>query len=132
MDEPVTGRIVKDLDVDRWVLNAGLEAGVEAGDRFVVFELGEEVTDPETGQSLGALELVKGYLRVAHVQARMSVAELESRAKAAAPPAPQILSAQLASTSTAVPGVLPGGRPSSVDPRVGDHVRRVASATPAG
>ena len=125
MDEPVTGRIVRGLDDDRWVLNTGLEAGVKGDDRFVVFELGEEIADPETGESLGALELVKGHLRVVHVQSRMATAQIESKEKAAAPKQPQVLSAILARTATGAPSKPEGGRPSSVEPQVGDRVRRV-------
>lgn len=131
MDEPVTGHIVKALEDDRWILNAGLDAGVEAGQRFVVFELGEDIVDPESGESLGALELVKGYLRVDHVQQRMSVAALESKAKAAAPAPPPVLSALLASTSTGAPARPTGGRPSTVELKPGDQVRRVASTPPS-
>ena len=125
MDELVTGRIVRGLDDDRWVLNAGLGAGVQSDDRFVVFELGEDIVDPESGESLGALELVKGHLRVVHVQARMAIAALESTEQAAPPRQPQVLSAILARTATGAPSKPEGGRPSSVEPRVGDHVRRV-------
>ncbi len=123
MDDPITGRIVKALDAGRWVANVGLEAGVAPGERFVVFELGEEITDPETGASLGALELVKGHLVAEHVQPKMTILEREEEPEAA-PRVPVVLSARLAQTDTGVPR-RGSGRPRTSEPKVGDHVRRV-------
>ncbi len=127
--ELVTGRIVKGLAEDRWVLNLGLEAGLSMDDRFVVFELGEEVTDPETGTSLGALELVKGYARAVHVQPTMSILVVETRVGQPQPKSassPKVLSAILAQTETGARKPKRGSaRPRSTEPAVGDHVRRV-------
>lgn len=113
MSEARIGRIVKQLGDDRWVVNLGVEAGLKAGDRLVVFEPGDEINDPETGEPLGALEEVKGHLVVEHAQPRMAVAVPEE----AAVEAPRVLSAVLADTGT-------GRRPPRAKPlRVGDHVR---------
>ncbi len=73
MPEIITGRIVKILDESHIVANFGLRDGVSNGDRFVVFEAGEEITDPETGESLGELELVKAHIEAVHVQDRMTL-----------------------------------------------------------
>ncbi len=125
MGDQVSGRIVRALDNDRFVINAGLAEGVAEGDRFAVFELGEEIIDPETGTSLGSLELVKGHLRVLHVQEQMALAGIASREQAAAPPRAPVLSAVLAQTSTGGPDARGRGRPSSAEMDVGDRVRRV-------
>ena len=53
------------------VLNKGSNDGISNGDKFVVFNLGEEVHDPKTGESLGILEEIKGKGKVIHVQDHM-------------------------------------------------------------
>lgn len=58
------------------VINRGSDDGVEIGDRYIVFGLsGEEIFDPDTGDSLGNLELVRGRGVVVHVQPKMSTIE---------------------------------------------------------
>lgn len=66
------GRVAEVLDEYRFVLNRGRRDGVHESDRFVVYSLGEEITDPETGDSLGHLEITKGTAEVIHVQEKMS------------------------------------------------------------
>jgi hypothetical protein len=60
------------LDDYRLVLNKGSQDGITSDDRFLVFALGEELTDPLTRESLGKLEIVKGRGRPAHIQERMT------------------------------------------------------------
>jgi curli biogenesis system outer membrane secretion channel CsgG len=45
-------------------INAGASAGVNNGDEFVVYRKGEELTDPDTGISLGATETKVGRIKV--------------------------------------------------------------------
>ncbi len=45
-------------------INAGAEAGVEVGDRFVVRRAGEKLVDPDTGLELGAVEQEVGVIEV--------------------------------------------------------------------
>jgi len=54
------------------VINRGSDDGVKSGDRYLIYGLGEELIDPETGESLGQLELVRGRGVVVHVQSKMS------------------------------------------------------------
>lgn len=70
-------RVAKVLDEHRLVINRGADQGIEAGARFLIYEAGEEIHDPDSGESLGALELVKGEAVVDHVQARLSILTLE-------------------------------------------------------
>lgn len=74
---PLQARVAKRLDARRIVINRGSQHGVTLGQRFVVFEPGEEVTDPDTGESLGALELVKARGAVIHVQPHLAILGLE-------------------------------------------------------
>lgn len=62
-------RVVKVIDPKKIAINRGISEGVQVGQRFVVYALDtDELHDPETGASLGRLELVKGTAVVAHVQ----------------------------------------------------------------
>lgn len=57
------------------VINAGLLNGVKIGQRFQVFSIGEEIFDPDSGESLGSLEVIKGTGRVIHVQDKIATLE---------------------------------------------------------
>lgn len=67
------GQVAAILDDQRILINVGMEQGVSIGDLFAVYEWGNEITDPETGQSLGKLELVKAQMEVMHVQEKMAL-----------------------------------------------------------
>ena len=53
------------------VINRGSEHGVRLGQRFLIYTIGEKVVDPDTRESLGRLELVRGTGKVVHLQERM-------------------------------------------------------------
>lgn len=58
------------------VINRGSEHGVTKGDRFLVYYVDpEELTDPETGESLGNLEIIRGTGTATHVQPKMTTIE---------------------------------------------------------
>ncbi len=46
------------------IINSGAEAGVKAGDHFTIYRMGEEMKDPDTGESLGAEETKVGEIEV--------------------------------------------------------------------
>jgi hypothetical protein len=46
---------------------------IQVGDRFIIFELSEEITDPSNNESLGRLKLYKGTGRVEDVQDTMAI-----------------------------------------------------------
>lgn len=55
------------------VINKGYQHGVQIGMRFLIYSVSEtEIMDPETGVSLGNLEIVKGTGTVTHAQEKMS------------------------------------------------------------
>ena len=58
------------------VINKGSDNGVKEGDRFLLVGVGEVITDPDTGEALEHLELVRGKATAIHVQNK--VATLES------------------------------------------------------
>lgn len=59
------------------LISAGLGDGAAEKQRVMVFELGEEIVDPDTGESLGRFEIVKGEGRISSLQSRMSVIRSE-------------------------------------------------------
>ena len=58
------------------VINAGGNQGIKTGQRFLIYSLSEhEIIDPDTNESLGYLEIVKGTGKVIHVQEKMCTIE---------------------------------------------------------
>jgi hypothetical protein len=68
----IQGKVVRVLSPTELVINLGSSHGVIEDSKFIVFALGEEMKDPDTGESLGQLEIVKGRAEVKHVQEKMS------------------------------------------------------------
>lgn len=75
-DRPFEGRIIKTQGRDVY-LSAGQRNNVSVGDRFVLFSVGEELKDPQTGEILGREEKQAGALKVTSVKARYSIGKLE-------------------------------------------------------
>lgn len=68
------GKVAR-IDGVKIYLNLGDASGVKAGDRFEVRSQGEEILDPDTGESLGSEESVLGVIEVEKiVNDRLSVA----------------------------------------------------------
>ena len=74
----INGKIARILSDKEVVLNVGEESGVKAGMKFVIYEESDHIIDPETGEDLGALEIVKGRIVVNHVMPKISNAESET------------------------------------------------------
>lgn len=72
MEGQVEGKVAAIVNERTIVINCGEKEGVEENMLFDIFIYGGELEDPETGESLGALEDVKAKGRVIHVQERMS------------------------------------------------------------
>ena len=68
-----TYRIVKIIDENRVVVNAGQTNGISTKSLLEIFVPGENVIDPETGEDLGSLDYVKARLEVITVMPRMCV-----------------------------------------------------------
>lgn len=57
-------------------LNAGTREGISLGDKFLVYAVSDhEIIDPDTNESLGFLEFVKGTGKVIHVQEKLCTIE---------------------------------------------------------
>ncbi len=74
---PVEGKVAKILGNREIVINRGRGGGVRQGMMFEIFAAeGEEVWDPDTGETLGTVEDVKAKAEVTEVQDRLSIARL--------------------------------------------------------
>lgn len=68
------------IDNNQLVLNVGKNDGIEPGQRFLIYGLSEEdIIDPETNQSLGKLELVRGTGAISYIQDSMSIIKTDMK-----------------------------------------------------
>ena len=76
------GKVAKVLGNNEIVLNKGRNDGVRTGMLFDVFAPdGEEVWDPDTGETLGTVEDIKARAEVTEVKDRLAVARLQGGAQ---------------------------------------------------
>ena len=67
------------MAIQLWLIE-GSEHDVAKDQRFQIYTLSnEEIKDPESGESLGRLEIVKGIGEVVHIQPRMATLEIHLR-----------------------------------------------------
>jgi hypothetical protein len=72
MSERYFGKVVHVSDKFSVVINAGAEQDVKVGMKFLVVGLGDLIRDPDTGEELERLEIVRGRAEVVHVQPKLS------------------------------------------------------------
>jgi len=109
----IAGKVAKVVSETTVVINVGAKDGVKDGMRFVIVAEGDEVKDPDTGESLGKWEVVKGRLAASNVQENMTVCEAEPPRKKVGP-SPRTLSASMIEVS------MPGAPKGELDVRPGD------------
>jgi hypothetical protein len=71
----IEGKIAEIIDEYTVVINRGHEHGVEEDMRFVIYEPGEEIKDPDTDEALGNFEYLKAKIEVVNVQEKISTAK---------------------------------------------------------
>ncbi|MCK8154417.1 hypothetical protein MYG01_21420 [Citrobacter amalonaticus] len=62
-------------DKTQFVINKGSENNINSipsYKKFLIVELGDSVIDPDTGENLGVLEIVKGEAKIFHIQEKMT------------------------------------------------------------
>lgn len=69
------GRIAR-VSGDKVYINRGTQDGVQVGDRFEVWRMGEPIVDPDTGQTIGVDEEKIGVIEVTSVQPRLSICSI--------------------------------------------------------
>ena len=73
MSEAKQFRVVDVIDQENVVINVGANGDIKRGDRFIIYGVGKEIIDPDSNESLGHLELVRGEGIVVHVQEKMCI-----------------------------------------------------------
>jgi hypothetical protein len=61
-----------------WI-NRGKDGGLKVGDILNVYRPGEELTDPDTGERLGSAEMLIGKIKVARVNPKFTIAEIQAK-----------------------------------------------------
>ena len=75
MTDRVRGLVAELIDDRTLVINRGSDHGVQVGMRFAVLNRkGANVVDPETGESLGSVEIEKVLVKVVRVEPKFAVA----------------------------------------------------------
>lgn len=72
-----SGRVIKAQGGQVWV-NLGAGSGIKVGDEFEVIRMGEELIDPETGLSLGAVEEKVGTIVITEVKEQYAIASIQN------------------------------------------------------
>lgn len=65
-------KVASIIDDFRVVINKGESDDINVGHRFLVIKIGDEIFDPDTNESLGRVEIVKGKGKVTHIQNKMA------------------------------------------------------------
>lgn len=65
-------KVIEIINNTTIVINRGSSDNVKEGDIFLIYCLGKEIIDPDTKESYGKLEIVRGQAVVEHIQERMS------------------------------------------------------------
>ena len=73
--EPIRGKVARVLNAREVALNKGSDDGVKVGMVFkILSSKGSDIKDPDTGESIGSVDIEKTRVRVTAVQDRVSVA----------------------------------------------------------
>ena len=67
------GKIIKILDDKRVIVNLGYNEGVKKDMKFIIYDEGEEIIDPESYISLGKREIMKHKIKAIHIQEKFSI-----------------------------------------------------------
>ena len=65
--------VIRIIEDDKVVINRGAKDGIKTDQHFLVYHLEKDpIKDPETGQDLGQLEIIRGTGIATHVQENMT------------------------------------------------------------
>ena len=71
-----TIRVVSILSAYKVVINIGADNNIKLGQKVLIYGLSSDtIKDPETGNDLGKIEIVRGRGRVSHVQEKIATVE---------------------------------------------------------
>jgi hypothetical protein len=75
MDSLKKIKVVDIISPFQIILNCGNEDGVINGQRFIIYAIGKVIIDPDTGDDLETLEIVKGKGKIIHLQNKICTLE---------------------------------------------------------
>ena len=71
-------KVVKRTKTGQVIINRGKDGGLKVGDKLNVFFAGEELIDPDTGESLGSSEEFIGTVKVSRLLPKITYAKIAS------------------------------------------------------
>lgn len=77
--KPFPAKVAKVIDPFKVVINRGADDGVKVGQRFLVYGFGDDIVDPDTRETLGRLEIVRGTGVATHVQSKLAILNSEKK-----------------------------------------------------
>lgn len=72
-------KVARIIDEYSFVINKGAMDSLKEGSEYFIVELGEVILDPDTGEELEHLHIVKGSARIATLQERISTLRTSER-----------------------------------------------------
>lgn len=72
MSDRYFGKVVKIEDMYTVVANRGSSSGVKEENKFIIVGIGDVIVDPDSGEELERLEIVRGKVVATHVQEKIS------------------------------------------------------------
>ena len=75
MNKIIFAKIAEIISKTKIVINKGCKDGVKEGMEFIIYNEGAPIFDPDTGEQLGKVEIIKGRVVVSHAQEKISIAE---------------------------------------------------------
>jgi len=73
--QPVEGKIMK-IDGKKVYINLGKDSGISTGQTFIVMRKGEELIDPDIGESLGSEDKEIGKVKIVEIKDKFCIAEI--------------------------------------------------------
>lgn len=87
MDDKIRGKVAQILTSRELVINRGSGHGVEIGMQFAVLnERGADIVDPDTGESLGSIDVPKVLVKIVRISEKLAVASTFRKFETAAGP----------------------------------------------
>lgn len=120
-------KVAKIVSGNELIINKGSEDGVKPGQVFIVYTIGEDIIDPDTGEVLEKLEVVRGTGKAVHVQERIASikSDMKSPANRTVRRKPPTFGLRGIFGPEEVVETIPFDTLDFVDPEVGDLVRRI-------
>ena len=81
----IEGKVAQIIDRYTIVINRGKSDEVENDMRFIIYEKGDEITDPDSGESLGIFENIKMKVKIVNVNENISTAKSDEKYKVTTP-----------------------------------------------